>query len=450
MARKDTRSLMTALLFGAAACIAAPAQAQLAGFWQFEGDFTDSSANGNDGAQVNGVTFTASQAGFGQAADFDGNNTHVLVPHDISLDITGAGTFAAWVNADGNSWEGILAKSPSNGSSNNQAGNYELRLIGGTEQMSFLYQRGGLNDTATVSGNASTAVPTGTWQHVAVTVDGTGATETVNFYLNGTLVQTITSLTNGFGATNTNPLYIGSRADLFTDFHGQLDDVAIYNNQLDAGEIRVLQTGVLPNRITGVTASASSELGGFNRVAAHVTNNSGIDATVGSHSNAANATMWLNLTSDLDPTITFDLGEVHNQLDVIQVWNYNENSGNPNLFTQRGVNETRILISEDGVGYTALINPDTATDVWTLDKADGNNSVDFSQLIELGLTGVDVRYVQFDIISSHTGDNFDTNTIVAEGYTGLSEVRIYGSVIPEPSSLALIGLGGLLIARRRR
>lgn len=219
----------------------ATANAQtLVGLWRFDGDFVDSSIFGNDGTPMNGVTLTAGQAGFGQAADFSGNDTHVLVPHHASLNMASAVTMAAWVNADGNAWEGILAKNPSNGSNNNQAGNYELRLETGSENIQALYQTGGVNDT--VTDNSETSVPTGSWHHVAVSIDGTGATEIINYYLDGVLVDSDTTL-DGFGATNTNPLYIGSRADLFTDFHGQLDDVALFEGILDETQIGTIGTG---------------------------------------------------------------------------------------------------------------------------------------------------------------------------------------------------------------
>ena len=225
MFRKDTRSLMTALCCGAALCVAAPAQAQLAGFWQFEGDFTDSSSNGNDGTGTN-ATFVAGQAGFGQALNINtgGGNGWVEIAHDSSLDITGTGTFAAWVNADDIGWEGILAKAPSsNGSGSNHAGNYELRLENGSLPVNLLYQRGGVGDTTGSNAGAVSNVTPNVWTHVAVTIDGTdnsgGNSEVVRTYINGFLVDTRNS-SDGFGATNTNSLFIGRRGDTGTLFNG--------------------------------------------------------------------------------------------------------------------------------------------------------------------------------------------------------------------------------------
>ena len=59
------------------------------------------------------------------------------------------------------------------------------------------------------------------------------------------------------------------------------------------------------------------------------------------------------------------------------------------------------------------------------------------------LGGVTARYVALEIMSRHSG-NVDPNS----GRIGFAEAGF--DVVPEPSSLALLGLGGLLIARRRR
>ena len=210
--------------------------AALVGLWQFENDFTDSSGTGNHGANVGGVAFVASQAGYGQAGSF-GGGSHVLVPHSTTLDAPTGVTIAAWVNATGLQWEGVVGKNPSNGSLNNHAGNYELRLENGTQNMTFLYQRGGVNDTHPVG--SGVPVTSNIWTHVAVTVDGTNA----RFYVNGALANTVAGLPAGFGATNTNPLYIGTRADIFTNFDGLMDDVAIFDEVLTDQQIATISTG---------------------------------------------------------------------------------------------------------------------------------------------------------------------------------------------------------------
>ncbi|MFN0126364.1 MAG: LamG-like jellyroll fold domain-containing protein [Verrucomicrobiales bacterium] len=58
-----------------------------------------------------------------------------------------------------------------------------------------------------------------------------------------------------FGSeTNTNPLYIGSRADLFTTFNGLMDEVAVWNRALTEAEIAQVAAGpVFGGPIIGLT-----------------------------------------------------------------------------------------------------------------------------------------------------------------------------------------------------
>jgi hypothetical protein len=122
----------------------------------------------------------------------------------------------------------------------NHAGNYELRIENGNRRPHFLYQRGAANDTAFAL--APTAViAEGVWSHLAVTAEAGGM---VDFYLNGAFVEAL-AVQPTFGVPNTNPLYIGSRADLFTTFNGFLDDVALFNEVLTAGQIQQLANGVI-------------------------------------------------------------------------------------------------------------------------------------------------------------------------------------------------------------
>ncbi len=212
----------------------------LAGLWRFEGDAADSSSNGNHGALTNGATLgndtPAALAGGRSLCLIGASQQHVLVPHSATLDMTARMTVAAWVKTTGTSWDGIMAKNPSNGSTTNHAGNYELRIANSTRRVNFGYQRGGTNDT-TQAATAGT-VADNTWTHFAMTVDGTNA----KFYRNGVLEETL-PMAAGFGATNTSPIYIGTRADFFTSFDGCLDDVALFSGVLGPAQIAKIMSG---------------------------------------------------------------------------------------------------------------------------------------------------------------------------------------------------------------
>lgn len=198
--------------------------------------------------------------------------------------------------------------------------------------------------------------------------------------------------------------------------------------------------------ITGVTIEGfSSQLaGGFNRLAVHTVDGSGFEPNgPGTHTTSPNNTMWLSngtFTTPNDPIgafpnsyIEFNLGDNY-VLESFTVWNYNEATSQ--LFT-RGANLVNISVaSEVGGTFTSLGN-------FNFNIAPGANNVDFGQSIDLSsfAAAEDVRLVRFDILSNHGGDN---------NFVGLSEVRFFGTVVPEPSSATLIGLSGLMLLLRRR
>jgi hypothetical protein len=237
--------------------LATSSEAGLIGLWRFNGNTNDASGNANHGSLTNGASLSSDVPGVlagGQSLSLAGGNQHVLVPHNSSLDITSSMTISAWVKPVGNvGFDGVLAKNPSNGSMSNHAGNYELRIENGTRRPHFLYQRGGANDTAFAL--APTAVVAeGVWSHLAVTAQADGM---IDFYLNGAFVEALPAQAT-FGVPNTNPLYIGSRADLFTTFNGFLDDVALFDEVLTAGQIQQLANGVI---VPEPAALASAFLG---------------------------------------------------------------------------------------------------------------------------------------------------------------------------------------------
>ena len=82
----------------------------------------------------------------------------------------------------------------------------------------------------------------------------------VKYYTNGVLADT-KPIDVGFGATNENPLYIGTRADLFTQFNGNIDELRIYNTVLFGHEVEGLFQGVEPDFSAPVPVAGTNVIG---------------------------------------------------------------------------------------------------------------------------------------------------------------------------------------------
>lgn len=105
-----------------------------------------------------------------------------------------------------------------------------------------------------------------------------------------------------------------------------------------------------------------------------------------------------------------------------------------------GPNMLEILMSDDGFA--------TSTSVWTDAAVNDLGEDNFFALVATGLTGT----IEFRIYAwgaSSANGTFDIETINFAG-GGTYGIRLNGEVVPGASSLALLGLGGLVAGRRRR
>ncbi len=164
------------------------------------------------------------------------------------------------------------------------------------------------------------------------------------------------------------------------------------------------------------------------RQVGHTINSSGFDEVNGYHvaGNGDNVMYHQDLDNTLPNFAIYDL-EANYYLDSLKVWNYND-AGNLGI----GAKDVKISVaSSEGGAFT---------DIWTgqFDQAPGLDNVDFGQVIDLNTA--DVRLVRFDITSNY-------GFTARGGLTGFSEVRF---ATPEPSSTALLGLGGLALMLRRK
>jgi hypothetical protein len=168
--------------------------------------------------------------------------------------------------------------------------------------------------------------------------------------------------------------------------------------------------GVPPERITPITATASSQYLADRRYASNAVNGAGLVGNA--HVITPADAMWLNngtfaAPNDTNAWIQFDLGAAH-PLRWMKVWNYNETlSGQPQLLS-RGVSRADIL---SGVSTGALSMLMTGQ---TFAKAPGTQS-DFSELIPMN--GTTARFVRLEKLTNFPGGD--------NSFVGLSEVQFF-------------------------
>ena len=146
--------------------------------------------------------------------------------------------------------------------------------------------------------------------------------------------------------------------------------------------------------------------------------------------------------------VILDLGSSY-ALDDMYLWNGRQLGTNAldefNLYYSNG---SPVIPGTQGpTGGTDADDYDFGVAAWTqvnnsglLTLADNNNATP-QGIYEM--SGITARYVAIEMMSRHNG-NTDPNS----GRIGFAEVGF--TLIPEPSSLAFLGLSGLLFIRRRR
>ncbi|MFP4055548.1 MAG: LamG domain-containing protein [Candidatus Brocadiia bacterium] len=238
-----------AWLVALAMALAAPgARAGLVGYWSFD-EGTGLTAHDGSGYLNHGTLANMSDGEWepghtGAPGDFclhfDGGDDVVRVPDSPSLSLTGDLTIAAWLHGDGPSFSGnrnIVAKD------SNDAYRFRVDASGG--QLWLL-----LNDgTGHQLHPSGVTPPSGSWHHVATTVDF--ADQKVRFYLDGNLARQMDTTKSSIADTG-GGLTIGSYSWGGSEvFDGLLDDVAVYDQRLSNDQVRALATGTAPPEVFG-------------------------------------------------------------------------------------------------------------------------------------------------------------------------------------------------------
>jgi hypothetical protein len=196
---------------------------------------------------------------------------------------------------------------------------------------------------------------------------------------------------------------------------------------------RPAQAAVIPID-PGAGVTASSEIPGFDRIDDYIVDGSGL--TAGEHGTTPDGSMWLSTGDgfggvDPDPAVTFDLGALYT-IESFQVWNYNEFGGGSDL-SSRGVDAVTVEY-----GTTSALGS-TVSGVDSFSQAPASDS--YTGEVFDSFEPFNARHIRFDVDSNHGS---------GASFYGLSEVQFNGTLVPEPASLALMGLGGLMLLPQRR
>ncbi len=208
------------------------------GHWKMNGDSTDSSVNGNNGADAS-MSYSAGK--IGDAADFDGADSKISMgsPSIIDNIFSTGGTIAFWMNANtaGESDTGTLFNK----------GQYLLIMNSGTGSLNFQQVFSGTN------GNWTFPINAGEYNHIAFVYDNSLTTNNPIVYVNGVLVI-ITKLATPTGvvtADDAGIMVIGNNTGATSTFDGQIDELRMYNKVLSTEEISAIYNSGVGTEVTG-------------------------------------------------------------------------------------------------------------------------------------------------------------------------------------------------------
>lgn len=201
---------------------------------------TVSGGEGQTGRLINMDPATSWAEGHsGSALRFNGVNSYVTMPDTSAVEITTAGTVAAWININSfkNTFAGVVHKGTRTDFRDEA---YSLQFWSGNKIYWGITTASGSHPNV----QSPTAPPTGTWIHVL----GTWDSSAMKLYVNGALVASgpgVESIRSP-GAFN-----IGAQLDgsPYYGFDGLIDDVRVYNRALNANEVATVATGAAPQSL---------------------------------------------------------------------------------------------------------------------------------------------------------------------------------------------------------
>lgn len=246
----EKRILLTTLLLTGAALL--PAQASLVAYYTLDGNFLDTSGNNNHGTLVGGAAYDGGSVpasiGSGMSVAFNGAaGTYGNIQNAAAtggLGLTGAPSFtvAMWVNGDagagsGRSDDRIFSEGQT--FNNNPLFNVGTHNTGADGTVDIFIRNGGAATTLNHAHSPGTAFD-GTWHHVLFSGGSDGM---LDLYIDGIFDGTFDYSNVPAFPTDTTTIGGILRATDCCNFLGNIDDVSLWDQDLDAAAISALAGG---------------------------------------------------------------------------------------------------------------------------------------------------------------------------------------------------------------
>jgi len=181
---------------------------------------------------------------FGLAAVFDGEAI-LEVDNAIDFDRSDAFSYGAWIKLSSGQPACIISK---NDDANSLRG-FDLLVRKGKAVAHLIHRWSG----NAIQVTTETSVARNRWQHMMVTYDGSSKAAGVKIYFDGKPQPVQIKQDQLVGTIRTDqPLRIGRRSTS-APFLGMIDEVRLYNRQLDAPEVANLVTHQLIRAVTAIT-----------------------------------------------------------------------------------------------------------------------------------------------------------------------------------------------------
>ena len=210
---------------------------------QFETNTLDSSGYANNAFAIGAPGYTAGHTG--QAVVFDGANTYLQLTPNIAN--SASFTFAAWIYWNGGAqWQRIF-----------DFGNDTTHYLFLTPNSGSGTLRFAINNGSGEQIIETTALASGSWQHVAVTLSGSSA----KLYVNGVLATSSSAFTIAPSNFNPQKNYLGKSQFPDPLFNGNLDEVQIADTAFTAAQIAALMTNTPPQFTTNILSGGTATQG---------------------------------------------------------------------------------------------------------------------------------------------------------------------------------------------